>query len=73
MFYSVYMWSFNFLKQQIDEQLCALAPEYKVFTDHDLKETREQFEKKQILIGVFGRLNTGKSTLLNSLLRARLL
>ena len=51
-----------------------LCSKYKLSTNivHELDETRRQFMEKQVLIGVIGFYNTGKSTLLNSLLRARL-
>ena len=39
---------------------------------HDLDEIREEYMEKQILINFLGCHNVGKSTLLNSLLRARL-
>ena len=49
-----------------------LCSKYKLSIARDLDKTREQFMKKQILIGVTGICNTGRSTLLNSLLKARL-
>ena len=57
------------LKQAFDKRLRVLCSNY---IARDLDKTREQFMEKQILIGVIGFFNTGKSTLLNSLLRARL-
>ena len=62
-----------FLKQAIDEMLCKLNSEYRpVISAHYLDNTREQFMKRKILISFVGCYNTGKSTLLNSLLKARL-
>ena len=68
-----------FLKQKVDEVLHELVLhdlvqgfKYTLFSVDELDETGKQFKEKRILISVFGRQNTGKSTLLNSLLRARL-
>ena len=61
-----------FLKQALDKRLRALDYKYRLSTTHELDETRKQFKEKQIFISVLGCQNIGKSTLLNSLLRARL-
>lgn len=63
---------FYFLNQAADKQLRKLDIKYTQFIVYELDETRKQFKEKQILISVFGRQNTGKSTLLNSVLKARL-
>ena len=60
-----------FFKQAIDKRLRALDHSYRLSTAHELDETRKQFKEKQIFISVLGCQNIGKSTLLNSLLRAR--
>lgn len=49
-------------------RLRELDSKYKLSLADDLDETR----KKQILISLVGRFNCGKSTLLNSILGARL-
>ena len=62
-----------FLHQAVDKRLRSLHFKYKLLIPAaDLDETRKQFMEKQILISVLGCQNIGKSTLLNSLLRARL-
>ena len=60
-----------FLKQALDKRLRALDHNYRLSTAHELDETRKQFKEKEIFISVLGCQNIGKSTLLNSLLRAR--
>ena len=60
-----------FLQQAVDKRLRALHSKYKLLIP-DLDETKKQFMEKLILISVLGCQNIGKSTLLNSLLRARL-
>ena len=60
-----------FFEQALDKRLRALDHNYRLSTAHELDETRKQFKEKQIFISVLGCQNIGKSTLLNSLLRAR--
>ena len=63
---------FYFLNQAADKHLRKLDIKCTQFIVYELDETHKQFKEKQILISVFGRQNTGKSTLLNSVLKARL-
>jgi len=70
-----FVWStaYFFLKQAIDKMLCELNFKYRpIISAHYLDNTREQFMERKILISFVGCYNTGKSTLLNSLLKARL-
>jgi len=64
--------SIFFLKQAVDKRLRVLDYKYGLSITQELDETRKQFKDKQIFISVLGCQNIGKSTLLNSLLRARL-
>jgi len=60
----------------VDERLIKLGMSYQIFSQPEVEEhleTGRQFNEKQILISFVGSRNVGKSTLLNALLRARLL
>ena len=61
-----------FFLQKIDEQLHELDSKYELSIAEELDKTTKQLLEKQILISVLGNHNSGKSTLLNSLLSARL-
>jgi len=61
--------------QAINKRLLKLDKTYEIFNQcegQQLCETGRQLREKQILISFVGHLNVGKSTLLNTVLRARL-
>ena len=60
-------WLFIYI-QALLEYLKTLNKEFCFVSDEELLQTQQQLEERKILISMFGRFNSGKSTLLNAIL-----